>query len=74
MNTPGRLPDAIAEFKTAIGIDPDYVEAHYNLAACLSRMPGRESDAIAEFEAALRIRPDFEPAEAALQRMRPAGR
>jgi tetratricopeptide (TPR) repeat protein len=55
---PGGLPGAIAEFQTALRIDPDFAEAHYNLASLLEQLPGRMPDAIAEYEAFLRINPD----------------
>jgi tetratricopeptide (TPR) repeat protein len=55
---PGRLPEAIAEYQAALRSEPDFVEAHVNLANTLARTPGRLPEAIAEYEAALRIRPD----------------
>jgi tetratricopeptide (TPR) repeat protein len=55
---PGRLPDAIAEFREALRILPDDVREHYNLGRALSLMPGRTEEAIAEFHAALRLQPD----------------
>jgi tetratricopeptide (TPR) repeat protein len=57
---PGRLPEAIAEYKAALRIEPDHIRAHINLGDALVRMPGRLPEAIAEYEAALRIRPDPE--------------
>jgi tetratricopeptide (TPR) repeat protein len=57
---PGRMPEAIAEYQAALRIDPDFAEAHVNLAGTLARTPGRLAEAIAEYEAALRIRPDPE--------------
>jgi tetratricopeptide (TPR) repeat protein len=58
VRVPGRLPDAIAEYQAALRIEPDFAEAHVNLANTLAQTPGRLSEAIAEYEAALRIRPD----------------
>jgi tetratricopeptide (TPR) repeat protein len=55
---PGRLPDAIAEFQTALRILPDNEQEHYNLGRALALMPGRAPDAVVEFQAALRIQPD----------------
>jgi tetratricopeptide (TPR) repeat protein len=57
-NIPGRLPDAVAEFRTALRIMPDNEQEHYNLGRALALMPGRAPDAVAEFQAALRIQPD----------------
>ena len=55
---PGRLPDAIAHYETALRLRPNYAEAHYNLANALATMPGRLPDAIAHYEASLRLKPD----------------
>jgi tetratricopeptide (TPR) repeat protein len=54
---PDRLPEAIAEYETALQIEPDFVEAHNNLANALAQSPGRLPEAIAEYQAALRIQP-----------------
>ncbi len=56
--SPGRAAEAIPEFKTALRINPDYVEAHVDLGAVLADMPGGLPEAIAEYELALRIKPD----------------
>jgi tetratricopeptide (TPR) repeat protein len=55
---PGRLPEAIAEYRAALQIDPNHADVHYNLANALSAAPGRLPEAIAEYQAALRIEPD----------------
>jgi len=54
----GRLPEAIAEFQTALRILPSLPDAHFNLGLALAKMPGRTPEAIAEFQAALRQEPD----------------
>jgi Flp pilus assembly protein TadD len=36
---PGRLPEAIAEFRTALQIKPDYAQARANLAAACVQDP-----------------------------------
>jgi len=61
MRTPGRGPEAVAEFEAALKLDPGNPMAHYNLATALanSGAPERLPEAAAEFQAALRIRPDF---------------
>jgi tetratricopeptide (TPR) repeat protein len=56
---PGRLPDAIAQYETALRIEPNYAAAHSNLGSALAQVPGRMPDAMAEFQAALRIDPDY---------------
>jgi tetratricopeptide (TPR) repeat protein len=52
---PGRLPEAIAEYREALRIEPDRADAHDNLANALSGIPGRLPEAIDEYRAALRI-------------------
>jgi tetratricopeptide (TPR) repeat protein len=54
---PGRATDTIAEYETAVRIEPGLAEAHYDLGTALLRMPGRMPDAVAEYQAALRIEP-----------------
>jgi len=56
--SPGRLPEAIAEYLAALRIDPNHADVHYNLANALSAVPGRLPEAIAEYQAALRVEPD----------------
>jgi tetratricopeptide (TPR) repeat protein len=56
---PGRLPDAIAEFRKALQINPDYADAHNDLGNALATLPGGLPDAISHFEAALRLSPDL---------------
>jgi tetratricopeptide (TPR) repeat protein len=58
-NIPGRAPDAIAEYKAALRINPNYTDAHNNLGLALAGIPERMPEAIAEYEAALRIDPNF---------------
>ena len=55
---PGRLPDAIAEYRVSLRIDPDHADVHTNLANALSAMPGGLAEAMAQYQAALRIEPD----------------
>ena len=69
----GDLKDAMPEFETAMRIEPDYPEAHYNRGTVLSRTPGHLDDAMAEYRNALRIKPDYPEARdnlgSALMRM-----
>jgi tetratricopeptide (TPR) repeat protein len=62
---PGRMPDAIeeyrktiAEYRAAVQGEPEMWEAHFNLGLAYGQTPGREKDAIAEYRTALRIKPD----------------
>jgi tetratricopeptide (TPR) repeat protein len=55
---PGRLPDAVAEYQTALRIRPDYPEAYYSLGNALLRM-GRLPEAIAAFQSAVKYAPRF---------------
>jgi tetratricopeptide (TPR) repeat protein len=59
LGLPGRLPEALAEFKAAVRIDPNGVEAHNDLGYALVQVPDRLPQAIAEFEEVLRINPAF---------------
>ena len=54
---PGRLPEAIAEYRLSLRIDPDHADVHTNLANALAAI-GRVPEAIAEYRAAQRIEPD----------------
>ncbi|MGO9096033.1 MAG: tetratricopeptide repeat protein [Bryobacteraceae bacterium] len=56
---PGRLPEAIAEYRAALRIDPRRADVYFNLGNALSDMPGRLPEAIDEYHAALRIDPDY---------------
>ena len=47
----GDLEGAIARYETAIRLDPDYPEAHHNLAVAFRRA-GRRSDAVRELRRA----------------------
>jgi len=55
---PGRLSDAIAEYRAALRLKPDDAEVHSNLGNALLLMPGSLPDAIAEYQTALRLKPD----------------
>jgi tetratricopeptide (TPR) repeat protein len=55
---PGRLPEAVAEYRAALRIDPNHADVHYNLANALSAIPGQLPEAIAEYQAALEVEPD----------------
>ncbi len=52
----GRPAAAIAQFETALALDPNLVRAHVNLAVVLAKQ-GRIDEAIDQFRQALRIDP-----------------
>lgn len=54
----GRLAQAEACFKEALRLQPDYAEAHNDLANTL-RLQGRLAEAVASYRDALRLRPDI---------------
>jgi len=54
----GRTSEAVNCFSEALRIDPDSVEAHYNLAIALAKQ-GRTAEAIEHYLQALRIKPDY---------------
>ena len=47
----GKLEEAVAEFRTAIRLNPDYAEAHYNLGFALHSQ-GKLEEAVAEYRKA----------------------
>ena len=54
----GRAEEAILQYRQAIGIKPDYVEAHYNLGNTLFSQ-GRIDEAITHYGKALEIKSDY---------------
>jgi protein O-mannosyl-transferase len=53
----GQLDQAIAHYRRAVNIWPDYVEAHYNLGGAYIEK-GNIDEALAEYRRAIEIRPD----------------
>jgi tetratricopeptide (TPR) repeat protein len=62
---PGRLPDAIAEYKEALRLQPDYASAWHNLGADWFRL-GNPPAAAAAFREELRLSPNDSAAQQAL--------
>ena len=52
----GHIPEAIAYYREALRLQPDFAEARYNLGTALLRT-NEVAPAIAEYEAALRLQP-----------------
>jgi Flp pilus assembly protein TadD len=61
----GHLAQAVAQYRRATALSPEYPDAHSNLAAALAQS-GRLDEAIGEFEKALALKPDFAEAHAGL--------
>jgi protein O-GlcNAc transferase len=61
----GRREEAIAQYQSALGIDPNFVMAHYNCGVSL-RGETKIAEARAHFAGALALKPDFIEAELAL--------
>lgn len=59
---------AVRYFEKTIEIQPEYVEAHYNLGLSKERA-GRVDEAIGHFRRALEINPQYDPAALALERL-----
>ena len=54
----GQLDEAIAHYRKALEIKPDYAEAHNNLGNALASR-GQVDEAIAHYQKALEIKPDY---------------
>ncbi len=65
LEIPGRMPDAIDEYQSALRIYPNYADAHNNLGAILLQS-GRTDEAVAEYRAAVRLDPNYPDAHSNL--------
>lgn len=54
----GRIDAAVARYKRALFLKPDYADAHNNLGVALAAQ-GRMDDAMARYRRALALKPDF---------------
>jgi Flp pilus assembly protein TadD len=57
----GRMQDGVVEYRKALALRPDFVDALINLANALQHL-GRSADAVAALKEAITFRPDFAPA------------
>jgi type IV pilus assembly protein PilF len=57
------MQTALAEFETALQIDPRFAQAHYALAALLHNAFGKQEDAIRHYKQALELNPSFSEAK-----------
>lgn len=55
----GRIDEAIAHYKTAVQLKPDFAEAYDELATVLAAQPGHEAEAVGYFETLARLKPQF---------------
>ncbi len=58
MQEQGNLKEAVAAFRTALILKPEFPEAHYNLGNALSDS-GQIEEAVAAYQSALKLRPVF---------------
>jgi protein O-GlcNAc transferase len=61
-HVPGRLDEAIEQFRAALRLDPSFAGAHNNLGLALSQRKERVPEAVAEYQSAIRLDPGFAPA------------
>ncbi len=60
------MSQAIPEFQAAVRLNPDYVNARFNLGSALASA-GRFDEAIQEFSEVLKLKPDFTEARRNLE-------
>lgn len=63
---PGRLADAIREYREAVRLSPGVDDTHRGLAAVLARDPASQAEAIFEYREAVRLNPRYVPTLMAL--------
>ncbi|HWC99436.1 MAG TPA: tetratricopeptide repeat protein [Candidatus Sulfopaludibacter sp.] len=66
LDTPSRLPEAVAHLQAALRLNPDSASTHSDLGTAFARM-GRVGEAVSEFQTALRLKPDSPVIRANLQ-------
>lgn len=61
LRMPGRVPQAIVQFESAVRNNPEYADAQLNLGYALLRKNARSREAQDHLDAALRLKPDLAP-------------
>ena len=62
LNDQGKLDEAVACYRRALELKPDYAGAHYNLGVALNDQ-GKLDEAVARYRRALELRPDYAEAQ-----------
>ena len=60
------MKEAVAHYKAALRLNPDFEKTHHNLGLALKQL-GKIQEAINHFREALRIKPDFIKADQSLK-------
>ena len=63
---------AIADYDTAIRLNPDYATAYYNRGIAKGKL-GQHSAAIADYDTAIRLNPDYATVHTTIAELRRAG-
>ena len=58
MKDQGKLAEAVASYRRALELNPDFAEAHNNLGTTLKDQ-GKLAEAVASYRRALELNPDF---------------
>lgn len=63
---PGHRTEAIAEYRAALRLNPEFPDSHLGLGVEVAATPAGRAEAVAEYERALTLRPDYAEAHNAL--------
>ena len=56
--TKGKLPEAIARYRRAIALKPDFAEVHNNFGTLLTNQ-GKLDEAVVQYQNAIALKPDY---------------